>query len=309
MSSELETVGEAVTALGTSVRTLEFNALIENDQETLRQHALDIIAHDQHLVTISNGCKDLLTRREGGTVPKCELETIVPNGRDAPSVAAPSVNALDADRKLKGVETYLNALNTLARSNDETDIQNAYAAASESFKALKSEADVATLAAIVEGMNTNKGTFDAATSFAVQNLKARRLKDVVASNDQAFQNILRELEAKLISLNVDPSYRKTLNSLIDANEQAQSGLLALKLASQAGDQGRLKQAEASYRSQVVALHDAEEAFSNARSKSVYGKLSALRVTHTALANRLKKPASTEETVEFLKSIKAIADTL
>lgn len=309
VSDELSVVSEAANAIDKSVRTASFNARLKANQETVRQYRLDVSARDQHLVAISDGCRDLRARREGASTPSCVIETIVPVSRKTPSIEPPPVNAIDVDRKLQGISSYLGALSALANATTETDIQNAYAAAIGSFQALADEAAASEIAALVKSLNENKETFDAAVTFAVQNQRARRLKSVVLSQNGAFQTVVRETEAKLIALAVDLDYVQALDGLIDTDEQTLFAYGAVKLANDAGDMAALATAEAAYRAQLDALYAAERRFTAARDASVYGKLSALRVSHAALAERLSRPASVDETLTFLDSIKAIADTL
>lgn len=309
VSDELSVVSAAATALDGSVRTADFNGSLVQNREDMRLYRLNVSARDQHLVSISDGCKDLLVRREGASAPNCVLETTVPESRQIPSMDPPSVNAIDVDRKLKGISSYLGALTELANATTETEIQNAYAAAIGAFQALDDEADASAIASIVKSLEDNEETFDAAVTFAVQNLRARRLKSVVLARDGAFQTVVRETEAKLIALQVDPEYTQALDDLIDTDEDTSDAYLELKLANDAGDVVALGAAETAYRAQLDALYAAEQRFTAARDGSVYGKLSALRVAHSALAQRLRRPASVDETLTFLESIKAVADTL
>lgn len=309
VSDELSVVSEAATAVDESVRTASFKGRLKGDQEAVRQYRLDVSARDQHLVAISDGCRDLRVRREGASTPNCGIETTVPVNRRTPSIEPPLVNAIDADRKLQGISNYLEALTALANATTETDIQNAYAAAIGSFQALADEAAASDIASLLKSLDENKETFDATASFAVQNLRTRRLKSVVLSNNEAFQAVVRETEAKLIALQVDPEYLLALDNLIDTDEQTLLAYGAVKLANDANDMATLATAEAAYRAQLDALYAAERRFTAARDGSVYAKLSALRVSHAALAERLRRPASVDETLTFLKSIKAVADTL
>ncbi|MEL6100543.1 MAG: hypothetical protein AAFY74_05090 [Pseudomonadota bacterium] len=306
LSSELGIVADAAGRLETSVKSSEFEARIEADEEALDAYAYDVAVADLHRRRLSDDCADVIQRRIDDGVPDCRVIARIPEGRESPSIEPPATLALDVNRKLSGIKAYLDALDALMSSTSEADVRKSFAAATKSIAELGETAGSDAISGLVETLEATKTQREAVVSFAVQQLRTRKFRQVVLQSDDAFQEVVRETQSKLFRLGFDADYAEALRAFSGKDDEANDAYVALVVARQQGDTAAAAQAATEYRQAIVELDRAEASFKRAEDRSLTARLDALRAAHRAMAETIRNPDRVENTIALLESLRDLA---
>ena len=306
LSSELGIVADAAGRLETSVKSSAFEARIQADEDALDAYAYDVAVADLHRRRLSDDCADVIQRRIDNGVPNCRVIERIPEGRESPSIEPPPTLALDVNRKLSGIRAYLDALDALMSSTSEADVRKSFAAATKSIAELGETAGSDAISGFVETLKATKTQREAVVTFAVQQLRTRKFRQVVLQSDDAFQEVVRETQSKLFRLGFDADYEDALRAFSDKDDEANDAYVTLVVARQQGDTAAAAQAATEYRRTIVELDRAEASFKRAEERSLTWRLDALRAAHRAMAETIRNPDRVENTIALLESLRDLA---
>lgn len=242
------------------------------------------------LVALSPECRELGMASGDIALSSCRITETLPGGVTAPVYPSEALK-----RKISGLKAYVDTLVLLSSSDSEEAIVAAVAELEKASGSLAKTTEADGLVSFAKTLSDQKDTIAGTTRFAVSNLRRRKLHSIATEYDPDVQQVIKETRAILFKNNVDPEYQRLYTALSQAETR-------MKEATLSGNPSQIETA-------TYNLRSAYAKFVKYAPKSIYVKVSSIGQAHHALVNRLKANPSQEEVLEFLKSIKAVADTL
>lgn len=262
--------GEYETAVGANadaVREAEIEALVRDRTKTL---------------SLDGACEGYAADTAGITIADCKVIR--------PELVYAEGTAARAAIQIGRVRDYVEALSLLASSQTEADIGIAAAALIDSVDKLAVATTSKGLIDFAAPLTARKDAIAEVLTFAVRQQRYRLLRKVTSDVDLPLRRILISLTETAVSSG-QPSVRDSYEKLRAAQNRMDDTLI--------------DGSDAEYRAAIKAFLAAQEAYASFSGQGLTARLRLIADTHSALAQRLRRPASLEEIVALLEQLKAI----
>ena len=235
-------------------------------------------------------CHEILNGNVDVELASCEIDRLART--DEPVFIGP---ATGADRQLAVLQTYLISIHGLSTAQSEADIKENLNTALGILNEVGTAAEARGILSFVKSREAGRERRDAIIDAGVRAYRYQKLRSVVTSASGDVEILTREIQLQLIAAGIVPDYLSNVENLRSAETNA-------LLSSEGGN-------SIAHLENIRALQSQRNDFINYYKGTVLFDLSQIANNHNALAATLRSPGSPEDYVEYLKSLKTLADTL
>ena len=261
---------------------------------------------------LSDGCNNLVL----GTDPGATYNCIIEKDKFGEGGAKVKRGAIAAQRKINVLVAYSNALAFLMSDSTEKSLTTGFSDALGGLQNLATASGDDSSDGLLGRLSDVRADASTATKFLIRRARLRKLRQLVRGSDADVATIV--LEIRLIFTAIDQARDEvsaTGNLPFEGRIDAEYWRL-FEVAEVAETAAEDAETPEDRLAAFDALEKARRAFLDHEKKSPYGQVRRIATSHRALAARLDRRASLEETIafareldEFVQAVKGVAETV